>query len=254
MNPSGSRLAGKRILFIGGVAHIGGEAVKLLVAEGARVVVADIDEARGRDSIAPYGEAAHFVRVDVASEDSVASLVEQAVAWLGGLDGLCQNAGYLCAGPVEDFPVSDWDRVYAINVRAQFLAVKYSVPHLKAAGKGSIVNMSSLAGKHGGPGRAAYSSAKAAVIGMGNSLAAELAPFNIRVNTLCPGWIDTPFNRPAIDFIGGDTAVEDMVKATVPMGRQGRPEEVAPMYVYLLSDESSYVTSQALIIDGGSYS
>jgi dihydroanticapsin dehydrogenase len=114
--------------------------------------------------------------------------------------------------------------------------------------------MSSLAGKRGGPGRAAYSSAKAAVIGMGNSLAAELAPFKIRVNTLCPGWIDTPFNRPAIDFIGGDATVAAMVAATVPLGRQGTPDEVAPMYVYLLSDESAYVTSQALIIDGGSYS
>lgn len=74
------------------------------------------------------------------------------------------------------------------------------------------------------------------------------------MNTLCPGWIDTPFNRPAIDFIGGDGAVDDMVRATVPMGRQGTPDEVAPIYVYLLSEESSYVTSQALIIDGGSYS
>jgi NAD(P)-dependent dehydrogenase (short-subunit alcohol dehydrogenase family) len=155
---------------------------------------------------------------------------------------------------VDSFPADLWDQVYAVNVRAQFFGVKHAVPHLKRAGKGSIVNMSSLAGKHGGPGRAAYSSAKAAVIGMGNSLASELAPFGIRVNTLCPGWIDTPFNRPAIDFIGGDGAVDDMVRATVPMGRQGTPDEVAPIYVYLLSEESSYVTSQALIIDGGSYS
>jgi len=254
MNLHGSRLSGKRILFIGGVANIGGAAVKLLVAEGARVVVADIDETRGRESVASYGDAAIFMPVDVVSELSMRTLVEQAVGWLGGLDGLCQNAGYLSAGAVEEYPVEDWDRVYAINVRAQFLGVKYAVPHLKAAGKGSIVNMSSLAGKHGGPGRAAYSSAKAAVIGMGNSLASELAPFDIRVNTLCPGWIDTPFNRPAIDYIGGYDEVDAMVRATVPMGRQGRPEEVAPMYVYLLSDESSYVTSQALIIDGGSYS
>jgi dihydroanticapsin dehydrogenase len=101
--------------------------------------------------------------------------------------------------------------------------------------------------------RAAYSSAKAAVIGMGRSLAVELAGDNIRVNTLCPGWIDTPFNRPAIDQMGGDAVVEAMVAATVPMNRQGRPEEVAPSFVYLLSDEASYVTGQALIIDGGSY-
>jgi NAD(P)-dependent dehydrogenase (short-subunit alcohol dehydrogenase family) len=249
-----TRLADKRILFIGGITNIGAAAVQLLVREGARVAVADIDAQAGPASIAAYGDRARFFQVDLCDEGSIVGLVDAAVAWLGGLDGLCQNAGLLRAGLVEDFSSTDWDAVYAINVRAQFLGVKYAVPHLKAAGKGSIVNMSSLAGKRGGPGRAAYSSAKAAVIGMGNSLAAELAPFDIRVNTLCPGWIDTPFNRPAIDFIGGDDAVERMVAATVPMGRQGTPAEVAPMYVYLLSDESSYVTSQALIIDGGSYS
>lgn len=248
------RLDGKRILFIGGISNIGAAAVKRIVAEGGRVVVADLDAENGPASVAPYGDRASFVQVDVRDEASVAALVAAAVDRLGGLDGLCQNAGYLRAGPVESFPVEAWDAVYAVNIRAQFLGVKHAVPHLKAAGAGSIVNMSSLAGKHGGPGRAAYSSAKAAVIGMGNSLAAELAPFRIRVNTLCPGWIDTPFNRPAIDFIGGDAAVEAMVKATVPLGRQGTPDEVAPMFVYLLSDESAYVTSQALIIDGGSYS
>ncbi|MCC6827974.1 MAG: SDR family oxidoreductase [Novosphingobium sp.] len=249
-----TRLAGKRILFIGGITNIGAAAVQAIVREGARVAVADIDEVAGPASVAAYGDAARFFPVDVTREDSVAALVAAAVDWLGGLDGLCQNAGFLRAGPVDSFPADLWDQVYAVNVRAQFFGVKHAVPHLKRAGKGSIVNMSSLAGKHGGPGRAAYSSAKAAVIGMGNSLASELAPFGIRVNTLCPGWIDTPFNRPAIDFIGGDGAVDDMVRATVPMGRQGTPDEVAPIYVYLLSEESSYVTSQALIIDGGSYS
>jgi dihydroanticapsin dehydrogenase len=249
-----TRLSGKRILFIGGITNIGAAAVRAIVEAGGRVAVADIDAVVGAESVTPYGDAARFFPVDVTSEESVAALVAAAVDWLGGLDGLCQNAGFLRAGPVDEFPADLWDMVYAVNVRAQFFGVKHAVPHMKAAGGGSIVNMSSLAGKWGGPGRAAYSSAKAAVIGMGNSLARELAPFSIRVNTLCPGWIDTPFNRPAIDYIGGDKSVEDMVQATVPMGRQGRPDEVAPMFVYLLSDESSYVTSQALIIDGGSYS
>lgn len=249
-----SRLQGKRILFIGGVTNIGAAGVKAIVAEGARVAVADINEEAGHESVKPYGDAVRFFPLDVTSESNVATFVSEAADWLGGVDGLCQNAGYLRAGAVDEFDADEWDMIYAVNVRAQFFGVKYAVPHMKRAGKGSIVNMSSLAGKYGGPGRAAYSSAKAAVIGMGNSLARELAPFNIRVNTLCPGWIDTPFNRPAIDFIGGDATVEDMVRATVPMGRQGTPGEVAPIYVYLLSDESSYVTSQSLIIDGGSYS
>lgn len=248
------RLNGKRILFIGGATNIGAAAVRAIVEAGGRVAVADINEDVGAQSVLPYGDEARFFPVDVTSEENVAALVAAAVEWLGGLDGLCQNAGFLRAGPVDEFPADLWDMVYAVNVRAQFFGVKHAVPHMKAAGKGSIVNMSSLAGKWGGPGRAAYSSAKAAVIGMGSSLARELAPFDIRVNTLCPGWIDTPFNRPAIDYIGGDGAVDNMVQSSVPMGRQGSPDEVAPMFVYLLSDESSYVTAQSLIIDGGSYS
>jgi NAD(P)-dependent dehydrogenase (short-subunit alcohol dehydrogenase family) len=248
-----TRLANKRILFIGGIANIGAAAVQAILAQGARVAVADIDAAAGEAFVATLGENARFFPVDVASEESIATLVAKATAWLGGLDGLCQNAGYLAAGPTESFDADLWDKVYAINVRAQFLGVKHAIPHLRASDGGSIVNMSSLAGKWGGGRRAAYSSAKAAVIGMGRSLAVELAGDNIRVNTLCPGWIDTPFNRPAIDQMGGDAVVEAMVAATVPMNRQGRPEEVAPSFVYLLSDEASYVTGQALIIDGGSY-
>lgn len=248
-----SRLNNKRILFIGGVTNIGAAAVRAIVAEGGRVAVADINAAAGEAFVATLGDQARFFPVDVAQEASIAALVADAVAWLGGLDGLCQNAGLLAAGPTESFDADLWDKVYAINVRAQFLGVKHAIPHLKAAGGGSIVNMSSLAGKWGGGQRAAYSSAKAAVIGMGRSLAVELAGDHIRVNTLCPGWIDTPFNRPAIDAIGGDSAVEAMVAATVPMGRQGSPDEVAPSFVYLLSAEASYVTGQALIIDGGSY-
>lgn len=248
------RLDGKRIVFIGGITNIGAAAVKLLLHEGARVAVADIDADAGRRFTEGLGERARFFAVDVRDEEQVAGLMEQAVGWLGGLDGLCQNAGLLRVGATETFSASDWDAVYAVNVRAQFLGVKHAVAHLRRSGGGSIVNMSSLAGRRGGAGRAAYSSAKAAVIGMGNSLAAELAPDGIRVNTLCPGWIDTPFNRPAIDLMGGDGVVEDMVSATVPMRRQGTSEEVAPIYVYLLSGESSYVTSQAFVIDGGSYS
>lgn len=248
-----NRLAGKRILFIGGITNIGAAAVQAILAEGARVAVADIDARAGEAFVATLGEEARFFAVDVASEAGIAALVAQAIGWLGGLDGLCQNAGYLAAGPTESFEADLWDRVYAINVRAQFLGVKHAIPHLRAAGGGSIVNMSSLAGKWGGGRRAAYSSAKAAVIGMGRSLAVELAADRIRVNTLCPGWIDTPFNRPAIDQMGGDSVVEAMVAATVPMGRQGTPAEVAPSFVYLLCDEASYVTGQALIIDGGSY-
>jgi dihydroanticapsin dehydrogenase len=145
-----TRLLDKRILFIGGITNIGGAAVQAILAQGARVAVADIDAVRGEAFVATLGENARFFPVDVASEESITALVAQATAWLGGLDGLCQNAGYLAAGPTEAFDADLWDKVYAVNVRAQFLGVKHAIPHLRASGGGSIVNMSSLAGKWGG--------------------------------------------------------------------------------------------------------
>ena len=248
------RLDGKRVIFIGGVTNIGAAAVRMMAREGARVAVGDLNAPAGRALADDLGAAVAFFPVDVSAEAAVAAFVETAAAWLGGVDALCQNAGLLRSGPVESFAAEDWDAVFAVNMRGQFFAVKHAVPHLRRAGGGSIVNMSSLAGIKGGAGRTAYSAAKGAVIGFSVSLAAELAADGIRVNTLCPGWIDTPFNAPAIATMGGPAAVEQLVRQTVPLGRQGRPEEVAPMFVYLVSDEASYITAQSMIIDGGYYS
>lgn len=249
-----TRLQGKRILFIGGVTNIGRAAVALMAAQGARIVVGDLNETAGAELVRELGDAVSFARVDVRDEASVSALVQTAVARLGGLDGLCQNAGLLRVGAVDSFSSDDWDAVFAVNMRAQFYAVKHAVPHLRAAGGGSIINMSSVAGKKGGGGRTAYSASKGAVIGYSISLAAELADDGIRVNTICPGWIDTPFNNPAIEIIGGKQVVEEMVVAGVPMRRQGRPEEVASVFAFLASDESSYMTAQSIVVDGGYYS
>lgn len=248
------RLDGKRVLFIGGVTNIGRAAVSLMASQGARIVVGDLNEAAGRALVQDLRQAVDFVKVDVRDEGSVRELVEQAAERLDGLDGLCQNAGLLRVGAVDGFSSDDWDAVFAVNMRAQFYAVKHAVPHLRAAGGGSIVNMSSVAGKKGGGGRTAYSASKGAVIGFSISLAAELANDNIRVNAICPGWIDTPFNDPAIEVIGGREVVAQMVDAGVLLRRQGRPEEVASVFAFLVSDESSYMTAQSIIIDGGYYS
>lgn len=252
-NPSG-RVAGKRVLFIGGVTNIGAAAVRMLVREGARVMIADLNAAAGAQLVAELGPVVRFMQVDVTREDQIAALVAEAADWMGGLDALCQNAGLLRVGLIEEVSAEEWDRVFAVNCKAQFLAVKHAVPHLKASGQGSIVNMASLAGKKGGSGRTAYSASKGAVIAFGISLAQEMAPFGVRVNTLCPGWIDTPFNDPAVAIIGGATSLAQMVAATVPLGRQGEPREVAPLFVFLVSDESSYITAQSFNIDGGFYS
>jgi dihydroanticapsin dehydrogenase len=141
----------------------------------------------------------------------------------------------------------------AVNTRGVFLATREVIPHLRAAGGGSIVNSSSLAGKRGGPGIAAYAASKGAVMAFTTAAALELARDRIRVNSVCPGFIDTPFNNPAIAFMGGREEQARIVERMVPLGRQAMPDEVAPLYVYLLSDESAYVTAQALSIDGGVY-
>jgi len=247
------RLQGKRIIITGAADNIGKAAAAAFVAEGARVVIADLNEEKGATAAASLGEAAHFQVCDVTDEASVGRMVAAGVEWLGGLDALCQNAGLQHSGAVTDFDQTRWDALFAVNSRAHFFGAKHAVQHLRQAGGGAIVNTSSLAGQRGGPGMTAYSASKGAVIAFSTALAMELAPDRIRVNTICPGWVDTPFNQPAIDFMGGRGAQEEVVKAIVPLGRQGRPEDIAPMFVYLCSDESAYMTGQAITIDGGVY-
>ncbi|WP_347312091.1 SDR family NAD(P)-dependent oxidoreductase [Defluviimonas sp. SAOS-178_SWC] len=247
------RLQGKRVIFTGGVTNIGREVVELFQAEGARMVVADIDRDAGRALAEALGDGVNFVHVDVTDEDSVRRMIEAGVETLGGLDVLCQNAGAQRSGKVTEFAAEDWDMLFRVNARAHFFGAKYAVPHLRKAGKGAIVNTSSLAGQRGGGGMTAYSATKGAVIAFSTALAIELAPDNIRVNTICPGWVDTPFNKPAIDFMGGRGNQDDIVARTVPLGRQAHPSEMAPLFVYLASDESSYMTAQAITIDGGVY-
>jgi dihydroanticapsin dehydrogenase len=247
------RLDGKRIILTGGVNNIGKEAARLFVKEGARVVIGDIDEEGGRLTCSELGKATHFISVDLTSEASVRALIEEGVKWLGGLDVLAQNAGVQHSGAVVDFTVEKWDALFAVNSRAHFFGAKYAIPHLRKSGKGSIINTSSLAGKRGGPGLTAYSASKGAVIAFSTALAMELAKDNIRVNTICPGWVDTPFNEPAIDFMGGRASQASAVARIVPLGRQATTAEIAPLFVYLASDESSYMTAQAVTIDGGVY-
>jgi dihydroanticapsin dehydrogenase len=247
------RLTGKRILITGAVNNIGKEAVRCFAGEGARVVIGDIDAEGGERVAQEFGDSVSFVRVDVTDESSVRDLVAAATETLGGLDVLCNNAGLQHSGVITEFPREQWDALFAVNARAHYLTAKYAVPQLRAAGQGSIINTSSLAGQRGGPGMTAYSASKGAVIAFTTALAMELAKDRIRVNAVCPGWVDTAFNQPAISFMGGTAAHADAVKAMVPLGRQATPAEIAPLFVYLASDESAYMTAQALTIDGGVY-
>ena len=248
------QMKGKRVVMTGGAANIGRAAAVLLAKHGARLVIGDIDADGVAETIAAIegdGGEAHFVETDVSSEQAVKNLADTAAERLDGLDVGFFNAGLQRSGAVTDFAVEDWDALFQVNPRHCFLGAKHLTPHLMSNGGGSIVLTASLAAVKGGPGMTGYSASKGAIVGFGRALAAELADSGIRVNMICPGWIDTPFNQPAIDFMGGRESQERAVKQVVPMGRQGTPEEIASGVLYLASDASSYMTGQVLFVDGG---
>ena len=248
------QLEGKVAIITGAATGIGRATALLFAGEGASVVIADVNEDDAQRTVANIedeGGSARFVHADVSEAEDVQALMERAAEEMGGIDVIVNNAGAQRSGAVTEFEESEWDLLMRVNPRSCFLGAKYGVPHLRERGGGSIVNVSSLAGLKGGPGMTAYSASKGAIIAFTRALAEELAPDNIRANSVCPGWIDTPFNEPAIEFMGGRAQQEEMVQQTVPLKRQGTPEEIAPGILYLASDASSYVTGQELVIDGG---
>ena len=246
------RFAGKVALVTGGASGIGLASVRRLVAEGARVAVCDINAGTALEQGLPPGSVT-FTACDVTDDDAVKRFVAGAVTAFGRLDVVFNNAGMLVSAPLTDIPPETWDRAYAVNVKGAFLVCRHAIPALRDSGGGAIINMASLAGLRGMAGLTLYASTKAALIGLSKTLALELAPDRIRVNALCPGWIDTPFNQPVVDALGGPEAVARAVAAAIPLGRMGTVEEVAAMVAYLASDEAAFVTGQHMSINGGAY-
>ena len=248
------RLAGKKALMIGAATGIGRAAAVQFAENGASVVIADINLPAAEDTVASMAKFAHHASAfacDVCDEASVRDAVATSESRMGGIDTLVFFAGLQKLGHAEQFSADDWDAVFKVNARGTFLATKYAVPVIRKAGGGSIITTSSLAGLRGAPGMTGYAAAKGAVIAYTVALAQELAPDNIRVNSVLPGWIDTPFNNPAIALMGGAEAHGAVVKRIVPLGRQGTPNEVAPIYVFLASEESRYITAKQMMVDGG---
>ena len=235
-------LKGKRVVVTGGASGIGRATVELLRASEANVVTVDI-----RDP----GDDSQFIACDVSDGPSVATMTISAVAILGGLDAVVNVAGIQRSGAVDVLEESSWDDQMRINVRSCFLTTKYAVPHLRQAGGGAIVTTSSLAGVKGFAGMTAYCASKGAVVAFTRALAVELAHEKIRANCLCPGWVDTPFNDPVISFQGGTQAHAEIIASSVPLGREGLPPEMAHWLAFLISDEASYMTGQAINVDGG---
>lgn len=250
---SGTHLQGKVAIVTGAASGIGLATARLLASRGARVVLADIDAEAGQAALSgtPGEGNAVFQQADLSSAADVERLMRATVEELGRLDVIVNNAGVQRSGAVTELAEETWDLLLGVNPKTCFLAAKYGVPHLRRAGGGAIVNVSSIAGLRGGPGQTAYSASKGAIVAFSRALSVELAPDRIRVNCVCPGWVDTPFNAPAIAFMGGRQAQQALIDRSVPLQRQGTPEEIAATVAFLASDEAAYMTGQAVVVDGG---
>ncbi|HEX4368093.1 MAG TPA: glucose 1-dehydrogenase [Rhodopila sp.] len=239
-----NRLAGKIILISGGARGQGAAEARLFVAEGAKVVLGDVLEAEGKRLAAELGDAAVFVRQDVTREEDWTKAVN-AAAGLGGLHGLVNNAGIYQPATLMETDAALFERHMRINQLGCFLGMKAVVPLMEQSGGGSIVNISSVAGLRGSPGAIAYSATKWALRGMTKAAAVDLAPRRIRVNSVHPGPIDTEMLK-----VRTPEQNQQRLKA-VPMKRQGTAEEVANLVLFLLSEESGYITGAEVAIDGG---
>ena len=244
------RLEGKVALISGGARGQGAVEAKLFAGEGAKVVIGDILDEAGRQveaEIAEAGGDATYVHLDVTSEADWAGAVQTAMDSYGKLDILVNNAGILIRAGVEDTTEEDWDRIMDINAKGVFLGTKAAIPAMRAAGGGSIINISSVAGLQGSPQSAAYSSTKGAVRLLTKSTAVQYAAEGIRCNSVHPGIIYTDMTRDTLDTPEGHQDWMDRV----PLRRLGQSEDVANGVLFLASDESSYMTGSELVIDGG---
>jgi NAD(P)-dependent dehydrogenase (short-subunit alcohol dehydrogenase family) len=245
-------LQGKVAIVTGGAAGIGAAAATALAEEGARVVIVDVQDERGEElahQLTEKGAVALYVHCDVADDRQVAAMVARTVDAFGHLDVAFNNAGIEGQpAPTADCTPDNWARTIAVNLTGVWHCMRHEIPRMLEAGGGSIINCSSVAGLVGSPNVPAYVASKHGVVGLTKTAALEYAETGIRVNAVCPGVIRTEM----IDrFTAGDPEALEQLAASEPVGRLGTPDEVADAVVWLASDRSSFVTGQALAVDGG---
>jgi len=245
-----ARLAGKVAIVTGAAGGMGKADALLFAQEGAKVVVTDVQFDKVQEVVAEIkqqgGEAIGF-RHDVASEEDWATIVDETVKQFGKIDVLVNNAGISSSVPMLDSSVELWNKIMSINLTGVFLGQKFVIPHMIENGGGSIVNISSIAGLTGGSGAGAYTASKGAVRLLTKATAVDFAKNNIRVNSIHPGYIETPMT---VDLMANDEMRQWFLMQT-PLPRLGKAEDIAKAVLFLASDESSYITGVELPVDGG---
>ncbi|MGP4044143.1 SDR family NAD(P)-dependent oxidoreductase [Streptomyces sp. 2A115] len=250
------KLDGRVILITGAARGQGEQEARLFVEEGAEVVIGDILDDQGEALVKELGSRARYVRLDVGREADWAAAVAVAKEAYGKLDGLVNNAGILRFNTLVDTPLDEFMQVVQVNQIGCFLGIKAVAGELAAAGGGTIVNTASYTAVTGMAAVGSYAATKHAVLGLTRVAALELADQGIRVNAMCPGAIDTAMSNPALldptaDAEGMAKAIDGLYRKLVPLGRIGRPEEVARLALFLSCEDSSYITGQPFVIDGG---